>query len=30
MKHLIPFLKSEPTVAVIRLSGIIGTGAVRN
>lgn len=25
MKHLIPFLKSEPMVAVIRLSGSIGT-----
>lgn len=25
MKHLIPFLKAEPLVAVIRLSGSIGT-----
>ena len=27
MKHLIPFLKSEPSVAIIRLSGSIGTGS---
>jgi serine protease SohB len=27
MKHLIPFLKSRPSVAVIRLSGTIGTMA---
>jgi len=24
MKRFIPFLKSEPTVAVVRLSGVIG------
>jgi serine protease SohB len=28
MKHLIPFLKSEPTVAVIRLQGSISSGGL--
>ncbi|MEL6314925.1 MAG: S49 family peptidase, partial [Pseudomonadota bacterium] len=27
MKNMIPFLNRHPTVAVIRLSGAIGTGA---
>ena len=26
MKHLIPFLNRRPTVAVIRLAGMIGAG----